>query len=118
MNQELIKKAVLDPIYEAAVGRLFTAFPFLNWWPLNKIIRYFTNTVYEDTYKEIDILITIQKIQIDNEEIETQLDRAGVTLLLASQKFGKDSDEYKKAKEETYAKMAEFVRPYALRNKP
>ena len=98
MNWDSFKDLIWDNVIEAALIELFAAFPFLNFWPVNMVIRYIVMEFADYTYAGVTLAIDTTVIKLKNEELQREYDSAAVKLRIVARGHGIESEEFKNAR--------------------
>lgn len=78
----------------------------LNFFPVNQVIRYFTDKLYQLFSLQFDLVA----IAFINEQHKTAFEKSVITLKVIAVDNGVDSPEYLKAKENAKEALSQFVR--------
>lgn len=107
---DYFKDLVYDNMVEAALAQLFVAFPFLNFWPVNAMIRYIVMELTDNLYIAIDQFIDTARIPIKNEALKKEFASAQVKLKIIEGGYGIESEEFKNARVENKDHLRRFIR--------
>lgn len=106
---KLFKDLVLDQLVKAAIQRLFLAIPFLGWGPLGWMVTFIINKFVDFLYDELEIYIEIKKIIFKNNKLKKAFNQESIKLKVFAENFGKDSEEFKNAKENSKKVFSDFI---------
>lgn len=98
--EDLFKGLAWDTLITAAL-----AYFNIDFWPLNAVLTFFTNRVYEFLRLQFDL----GTIVFTNAEHKRAFDSASVTLKIVAQDRGINSPEFMNAKENARLALARFV---------
>lgn len=89
--------------------KLFVAFPFLNFWPVNAMIRYIVLELTDGLYIAIDQWIDTAAIPIRNEKLKNEFGHEQVKLKIIARGRGIDSEEFKNERIESRDRLRKFM---------
>lgn len=107
---DLFKDLIWDNLVEAAMIKLFVAFPFLNFWPVNAMIRYIVLELTDGLYIAIDQYIDTAMIPLKNEALKKEFGHEQVKLKIIAGGNGIDSKEFKDARIKSRDRLRDFLR--------
>ena len=95
---DLFKTLVWDVLVRAGLAALFTALPFLNFWPISWLITMVVNKYSDILYASVKEFVKIEFIALRNENFEKQYNISSSTLKIIAIKYGIASEEYVNAR--------------------
>lgn len=108
--EDLFQSLVWDNLVQAGLTALFVQVPFFAMWPIAPIIRYLTNLFASQLFSQMRLTVDLGLISLLNAQAARAFEDASVTLKIIGQEKGIDSDEFKKARSDAKAALAQFVR--------
>jgi len=108
--ESIFKALIWDSVFEAEMIALFSAAPYLNFWPVNSIIRGLLKLGTDQLFSALQLFVDTQTIALVNAEHQRAFDKATVALKIIAKDKGIDSPEFKKAKENAKVALSRFVR--------
>ena len=106
---DAFKSLLWDAFVKAALSKIFSAVPLLGWGPFGMIITFFANRYANKIYEALKYMINVELIVLKNLEAKKSYDKARVTLTVLFYTAGKDSQEFKNAREIHKNTLANFV---------
>lgn len=108
--EALFKSAVLDTAEDFGLGVLFASYPFLNWWPLNSIIKWIIGNAETGAWGAITMLINVEYVVFKNSVTQTKFAAAQLSLKQIAQQSGLDSAAYAAQRIQNQKTFAAHVR--------
>lgn len=97
----------LEDLGEAA---FFVKFPYLNFWPLNALLKYFFEQKSDQTFDYAALLLNLLYIPMKNSSTQSVFKDAVLSLQGAADQFGSKSPEYQNARVKNQQAFAAHVR--------
>ena len=108
--EKIFKDLIWDPAVAAWNASLKIAFPFLRLPVLGQIQNLILKTVADWVFSSFVLLVDVVAIRLVNSEHQREYDNASIKLMGAADKFGENSPEFKKAREDAKAALSKFAR--------
>lgn len=99
--EKFFKFLVWDSLVTAAMTQLG-----INFWPINVILRYFTDQLFAAT----KLVVDLQAIAFINDQHKAEFDRAALKLKIFANNYGIESEEFKRARDEAKKSLSKFIR--------
>lgn len=106
----MFKSAVVDTANDFALGLLFVNYPFLDWWPLNSIIRWIEGMIETDSWNMLTTLVNVEYIVFRNEATQALFASSQLALKQIALQSGVDSAPYKAQRITNQTNFAAHVR--------
>lgn len=97
----------LEDLGEAA---FFAKFPYLNWWPLNGLLKFFFEQKADQTYDYAAMLLNFEYVPMKNASTQAKFKEAMLALRAAADQYGANSKEYQDARAKNRLAFAAHVR--------
>jgi hypothetical protein len=110
VNWDAFKDLIWDNAIEAALAQLFAALPFLNFWPVNLIIRYIIMKFGDFAYESITLVIDTTVIPLKNKELQREFTVRAISLRSIAKSGGIQSEEFKDARVIHKADLSKYLR--------
>ena len=107
---DLFKDLVWDNLIKAALGKLFAAVPVLGWGPIGLVVNYIVFKFADQLYDAIKEWKDFKVIFLRNLGLEQDFNTTSVKLKLIAIDKGKESVEYKEARNENQKRLQNLVR--------
>lgn len=108
--EDLFKDSVWNPLLDFGLAALYAEFPYLNWWPLNAIIKHFAAKLTDAVYRGLTEVLNLKYVILKNLGMQKMFTQHALQMKNAALQKGLNSPEYLDAKEQAKAALAAKVR--------